>query len=211
MQQSPAGIEHRAPGSNSVVWGHEVWLEVSEGTDACIVNRIEGPQFVRITLYVLQDYLRSPKTNKLPQHHQQTLVVFLHTMCYSTAIPNGWITIAAIYPPTQKSAGYIATWGWRVLPDFTRPISSISREQGWLCVWSHAKRETGKELTVTNVLQPECDVNICMQCVHNIRYLCTTLINTMLDSSFTKPVNDLEELAMKDSLVLLRKKKYPCT
>lgn len=54
-------------------------------------------------------------------------------------------------------------------------------------------------MTVINVLQPECDINICMQGVHNIRYLCTTLINTLFDSSFTKPLNDLEELAMKQT------------
>lgn len=50
-------------------------------------------------------------------------------------------------------------------------------------------------MTVTNALQPECDINICMQGVHNIRYLCTTLISTMFDSSFTKLLSVLGELA----------------
>lgn len=54
-----------------------------------VVNRIEGPQFLRISVYVLQEYLRSPKINKqLPQHHKQTLVDFLHAMYFSAAVPN---------------------------------------------------------------------------------------------------------------------------
>lgn len=58
-------------------------------------------------------------------------------------------------------------------------------------------------MTVINVLPPECDINICVQCVHNVRYLCTTLINTMFDSSFPKALNELEEHAMRQFLALL--------
>lgn len=58
-------------------------------------------------------------------------------------------------------------------------------------------------MTVINVLPPECDINVCMQRAHDIRYLCTTLINTMFDSTFTKPLNELEEHAMRQFLVLL--------
>lgn len=57
--QSPAGSTLPiAAGPNSMVLVHEMWLEVSEGTDACMVNRIEVLQFLRIPLSILQDYVR---------------------------------------------------------------------------------------------------------------------------------------------------------
>lgn len=67
-----------------------------------------------------------------------------------------------------------------------------------MCLETYKKRD-GERADSYKCLQPECDINVCVQCVH-IRYLCTTLINTMFDSSFTKPLSDVEELAMKQTL-----------
>lgn len=77
-----------------------------------VVNRIEGPQFLRISLYVLQEYLRSPKINKqLPQHHKQTLVDFLHAMYFSTAIPNvGLLSLPRTNQPRNWSPCAQSLW-----------------------------------------------------------------------------------------------------
>lgn len=148
-------------------------------------------------------------------------MVLFNAIYFPTAIPNGaLLLLPSSYQPrpcateSVKSSCCAATQGQKVLSDFTLPTSSITREQGWLCAWRHIKRETGKEVTVINVLQPECDINICMQCVHNGRHLCPTLINTTSNSSFTKPPNDLEEFATKQTLTLefyWKKMNYACT
>lgn len=58
------------------------------------------------------------------------------------------------------------------------------------------ERKERKDVTVINVLQPECDINVCMWYVYNIRYLCTTLINTTFNSKVSEKHLDLEGLAM---------------
>lgn len=142
-----------------------------------------------------------------PQHHQQTMVVFLHTILLFSYHPKSWVIVLVIYStfPKPKVPVHLCLWSVQNAQQcedkcgHPPPTSSISQKQGWLCVWRQARRETGKTVTVINVLPPECDINVCMQCVHNVSYLCTTLINTMFDSSFTKPVSELEEHAMRQS------------
>ena len=153
MQQSPAGSTLPiAPGSNRVVWGHEMWLEISEGTDACMVNRTEGLWFLRTPLYVLQDYLRSPKTNKqLPQHHQQTLVAFLHTMYFSTAIPNGGLlSLPYTHQPRSWSPCAQSLWSLQAAQQhedegcyltFPYPTNLPGAGLIMCLVWRHAKRD----------------------------------------------------------------------
>jgi len=57
-------------------------------------------------------------------------------------------------------------------------------------------RKERKDVTVINVLQPECDINQSMWYDYNIRYLCTTLINTMFNSKVSEKHLDLEGRAM---------------
>lgn len=52
-----------------MVWGHEMWLEVSQGTDICTPNRMGGPKLLRIPVYNLANYLNSPKPNKQFPHN----------------------------------------------------------------------------------------------------------------------------------------------
>lgn len=144
MQQSRAGSTLPiAPGSDRVVWAHEMWLEVSEGTDACMVKRIEGPRFLRNNTVHSTRLAKSPKTNKqLPQRHQQTLVSFLHAMYFSTAILKcGLLSLPYNHQlrnwspcaESLKSAGWKATWGWRMLSDFTLlPHQSARSRAGYV-------------------------------------------------------------------------------
>lgn len=141
------------------------------------------------------------------------MVVLLHTMYFLTVILNGIVLVIYSTLPKPKVPVHFHPWS---LQNAQRredkcgpppPTSSISQEQGWLCVWRQARRETGKVVTVINVLPPECDINVCMQYVHSARYLCTTPINTMFDSSFTKPLNEQEEHAMRQSFYFYCEKK----
>lgn len=180
-----------------------------------MANRMEEPKFLRILVYILANYLRSPKPSKQFLHNTTNKpwwCTFIPCIFQLSSQMVDYRCCHILNTPETKVPVHLCLWSLQNAQqredksDHPPPTSSISQQQGWLCVWRQARRDTGKAVTVINVLPPECDINICMQCVHNIRYLCTTLINTMFDSSFPKALNELEEHAMRQFLALLWKK-----